>query len=191
MILVTVGTEQFSFNRLMQWIDNLINQNLIKLEQEEVIIQYGSSTFVPNGVKGYSILQQADFLSLVKKARLIVAHCGEGTLDLLALVNKPFILVPRSHDFQEHVDDHQIELAQQLSKQGIPIATSQQDLSDFVINPFVAQLSTTPEKYYTQASVCLEQELISNIVVESKLQKLTKTVRQYLQNSQVIASLIG
>ena len=54
MILVTVGTEKFAFNRLMQWIENLIEQNFINLEQEEVVIQYGSCTILPKGAKSYA-----------------------------------------------------------------------------------------------------------------------------------------
>ena len=55
MILVTVGTEKFPFNRLMQWINNLIKQGLIAPEQEEVVIQYGSCTIVPHKVNNYSV----------------------------------------------------------------------------------------------------------------------------------------
>lgn len=172
MILITVGTEKFPFNRLMNWIDRLIVQNLIQPEKEEIIIQYGSCTFVPDRVLGYSILKETDFLSLVEKARIIIAHCGEGTIDLLALINKPFILVPRSHNFQEHVDDHQVELAQQLAKQGIPIANSQADLVSFLAEPFVAQLAVTPAKYYSKASLLLEEEFETDLVREELTSEL-------------------
>ncbi|BAU64776.1 glucosyltransferase [Stanieria sp. NIES-3757] len=47
MILVTVGTKKFLFNRLMQWIDNVIEDDVISAA-EEVVIQAGSSTFVPS-----------------------------------------------------------------------------------------------------------------------------------------------
>ncbi len=172
MILVTVGTEKFPFNRLMQWIDNLIDRNLIQPEQEEIVIQYGSCTFIPDRIKGYSVLKETDFLSLVEQARIIIAHCGEGTLDLLGLINKPFILVPRSYDFQEHVDDHQIELARQLGKLGIPIANSQADLVDFLANPFVARFPVTPSQYYTQASLLLEDEFETDLVREELTNEL-------------------
>ena len=91
MILVTVGTEKFPFNRLMKWIDNLIEHKLIDTSKEEIIIQYGSCTIVPKGVQNYSVLKETDFSNLVEQARIIIAHCGEGTIDLLASLNKPFI----------------------------------------------------------------------------------------------------
>lgn len=164
MILITVGTEKFPFNRLMQWIDNLIEQDIIQPESEEIIVQYGSCTVVPNQVTGHSVLKQTDFLSLVEKARIIIAHCGEGTIDFLALINKPFILVPRDYDFAEHVDNHQIELAQELTKSGIPIANNQTDLANFLAKPFRAEFSITPAQYYTQASLLLENEFETDLV---------------------------
>ena len=167
MILITVGTEKFAFNRLMQWIDSLIKQDLIHPEQEEIIIQYGSCTIVPaDGVKTYSVLPETEFYSLLKKARVIIAHCGEGTIDLLASLSKPFILVPRSHHFQEHVDEHQVELAQQLVKQGISVAHCPGDLVRFLAEPTVAEIPVTPTDYYAQASLMLEQQFENDSVLE-------------------------
>lgn len=172
MILITVGTEKFPFNRLMKWIDNLIKQNSIQSEQEEIVVQYGTCTIIPHGTKGYSVLKETHFLNLVKQARLIIAHCGEGTIDLLASMGKPFVLVPRSHSFQEHVDNHQIELAQQLAKQGIPIADSPEALASFVAEPFLAKLPVTPAEYYTQASFLLEEEFETDLVREQLTEEL-------------------
>ena len=172
MILVTVGTEKYPFNRLMEWIDNLIAQKLIQPEQEEIVIQYGTCTIVPKGVKSYSVLKETDFLSLVEKARLIIAHCGEGTIDLLALVNKPFILVPRQFAGQEHVDNHQLELAQELEKQAIPIAYCQNDLANFLAEPVLAKFPVTPAEYYTQTSFILEKRFETDLVREQLLEEL-------------------
>jgi len=132
MILVTVGTEQFPFNRLMSWIQVLIKQGFI---QEEVIVQYGSCTKWPSGVKAYSLLAQEQFQKLVEEARLVIGHCGEGTVILLAATAKPYILVPRSQYFSEHVDDHQIELATALAQLEVPIAWSPGDLVRFLASP--------------------------------------------------------
>ena len=172
MILITVGTEKFPFNRLMTWIENLIAQSIIQPEREEIVIQYGTCTIIPNGVKSHAVLKETDFLSLVEKARLIIAHCGEGTIDLLALINKPFILVPRSHRFQEHVDDHQVELAQQLATQGMPIANSPEDLVSFLAEPFVAKFPVTPAAYYTQASFLLEEQFETDSVRQELTEEL-------------------
>jgi UDP-N-acetylglucosamine transferase subunit ALG13 len=167
MILITVGTEQFPFNRLMGWIDNLIQQQILNPELEEIVIQYGCCTIIPTGkVKTYSVLRETDFHSFVRKARIIIAHCGEGSIDLLASIVKPFILVPRSFQFGEHVDDHQIELAKELSRLGIPVANCQEDLADFLVNPISAEIPMTPSNYYFQASLMLETEFENASILE-------------------------
>jgi len=168
MILITVGTEKFSFDRLMHWIDRLITTKSININEEEVVIQYGSCTFIPNGTKSYSLLPESEFQELLKKARLIIAHCGEGTLDALATTNKPFILIPRSHKFGEHVDDHQVELADRLAENGIPIAYTLQDLAQFVQSPKEAKVTTIPTNYYARASQLLESEFSTLVMVKKK-----------------------
>lgn len=138
MILVTVGTEKFPFDRLMLWIQALREQGFL---QEEIVIQYGSCTTLPFGVECFSKLPPLQFQQLVKTARLTIGHCGEGTILLLSAISKPYILVPRSHRYREHVDDHQVELAIALEQKKIPIAWSPGDLVRFLASPRWTPLS--------------------------------------------------
>ena len=172
MILVTVGTERFSFNRLMEWINSLIQQKLIQPDREEIIIQYGSCTITPQGTNNFSVLPSEEFNKIVTQARLIIAHCGEGTLDLLSKITKPFILVPRSSTYQEHVDNHQIELAEALAQQGVSIANSLQDLVEFIANPKRVELNHAPTEYYEQASQLLEAQFEDEIILQELTEKL-------------------
>ncbi len=138
MILVTVGTEQFPFNRLMQWLDLLIQKNLI---DEDVVVQYGTCTYLPSGTTVYRMLKEDAFRDLIQKARVVIAHCGEGTVLLLDELQRPFILVPRSVRFQEHVDDHQVELALALTQMGVPMGWCPGDLVRFLDAPFQTSIS--------------------------------------------------
>ena len=146
MILVTVGTEQYPFDALMNWIDILIRYGFIDAN-EEVFIQYGSSSKLPNQtqVKGFSRLPESDFKVLLTQARVVISHCGEGSSLLLASLNKPHILVPRTKRFREHVDDHQLEMADFLEKQGISVARSPGDLVRFLAAPKTPQLISPQE----------------------------------------------
>jgi len=132
MILVTVGTEQYPFNRLMHWIEVLLNSEMI---QEEIVVQYGNSTILPAGAKVYKFLKEDRFQELINQARIVIAHCGEGTLLLLDSLDKPYILVSRSQQFKEHVDDHQVELGLALSQINVPVAWCPGDLVRFINAP--------------------------------------------------------
>ncbi|MTJ50018.1 glycosyltransferase [Dolichospermum sp. UHCC 0259] len=143
MILVTVGTEQYPFNRLMHWIEVLLQSEMI---QEEVVVQYGNSTVLPAGAKVYQFLKEEKFQDLINEARIVIAHCGEGTLLLLDSLDKPYILVSRSQEFKEHVDDHQVELGLALSQINVPVAWCPGDLVRFIDAPrqvSVADVSQT------------------------------------------------
>ncbi|MEE3718041.1 sugar transferase [Tumidithrix elongata RA019] len=139
MLFVTVGTEQYQFDALMKWIELLRKYQLIT---EEVVIQYGSSTFFPNGARVYQVLPEQEFQKLIDCANLIVGHCGEGTAQLLEGLDKPYVLVPRSHRFREHVDDHQMEMADAFEQRGIAIARSPADLAKFVKLSQTAEVNT-------------------------------------------------
>lgn len=132
MILFTVGTEKFPFNRLMTWLKMLINEGFI---QEEIVVQYGSCTNCPPKVRAYSFLPESQFQELVQQSRLVISHCGEGTILLLDAVHKPYILVPRCRSLREHIDDHQMELAVALEQEKVPIAWSLEDVLIYLKSP--------------------------------------------------------
>lgn len=140
MILVTVGTEQYPFNSLMTWIDLLIRDELID-RNEEVVVQYGASRVLPDQVKIFKRLPESEFKALLEQARVVISHCGEGSVMLLESLGKPYILVPRIQRFGEHIDNHQLDMAMAMEKQGIPIARSPGDLVRFLSSPKASQLS--------------------------------------------------
>ncbi|MFY8150137.1 MAG: glycosyltransferase [Prochlorococcaceae cyanobacterium] len=153
MILVTVGTEKFPFDRLMHWIDQLLEADLLG---EEVVVQYGTCTVLPAGAKVYRMVREADFRSLIEQARVVVAHCGEGTVLLLDAMDTPFILVPRSQRYREHVDDHQVELAHAMASMGVPIAWGPADLVRFCAEP--RKLSISDLSVAAARAVCRRLE---------------------------------
>jgi UDP-N-acetylglucosamine transferase subunit ALG13 len=129
MIFVTAGTEQFPFNRLLDWVGRAITKGQI---QEPVIVQAGSCTHTVPGAIMHNTLAQEDFREISRQARLVISHCGEGTFFTLRDLGKPFILVPRRHGLGEHVDDHQWEMAKALDKVGVPIGWIPPDVQEFI-----------------------------------------------------------
>lgn len=150
MILISVGTEQFPFDRLMSWLEVLRDNDLF--QGEEVVVQYGNCKILPSGVKVYRLLKEDIFRDLIQQARLVIAHCGEGTVLLLDTLEVPYILVPRSKRFDEHVDDHQVELALALEEMQVPIAWCPADLARFIAAPIRVSIADLSES--SAASVC-------------------------------------
>ncbi|NJE00293.1 beta-1,4-galactosyltransferase, partial [Thermococcus sp. LS1] len=81
------------------------------------------TTYEPKNAKWFRFLErEEDILELYKKADVIVAHAGAGTLLTALSFGKPIVVVPRLKKFGEHVDDQQLELAEALENMNKAIA---------------------------------------------------------------------
>lgn len=106
MIFVTVGTHEQQFNRLVQKIDMLKKQGKI---QEEVIMQIGFSTYEPKYCKWQKLYSYAEMQEFVKQARIVVTHGGPSSFITVLKEGKIPIVVPRNRQFEEHINNHQVE----------------------------------------------------------------------------------
>ncbi len=113
MIFVTVGTHTQSFDRLLKEVDNLVENNKIK---EKVIMQIGHSSYKPNNTDWFRFTTFEKLNRIYKTARIVITHGGAGCI-ISALSNKkPVIVVPRLKKFNEHVNDHQLDLVKTLAE---------------------------------------------------------------------------
>lgn len=106
MILVTVGTHEQQFNRLVQKIDELKRIGVIK---EEVLIQTGYSTYIPQYCRWDKWIPHSKMIEDVNKARIVITHGGPSSFIMPIQVGKIPIVVPRLSKFEEHVNDHQVK----------------------------------------------------------------------------------
>lgn len=113
MIFVTVGTHKQSFNRLLEKVDQLIEENKLK---EKIVMQIGHSSYEPRNAKWFRFTSLNKLKKFYKSARIIITHGGAGCI-LDSLSNgKPIIAVPRLKKFNEHVNDHQLDLVKALAR---------------------------------------------------------------------------
>jgi UDP-N-acetylglucosamine transferase subunit ALG13 len=113
MILVTVGTNEARFDRLLGAIAELAST-------EELVIQYGHST-PPHApaARLVDFLPYEEMVQAVRTARAMVTHAGVGSV-MVALANqKRPIVVPRRRSFGEAVDDHQLQLGRRFARAGL------------------------------------------------------------------------
>ena len=113
MIFVTVGTHEQQFNRLVEYIDNLKKDGIL---EEEVIIQTGFCTYEPKYCTYSKLYPYQDMLHYVDEARLVITHGGPSSFIMPLQVGKIPIVVPRKKDYDEHVNNHQLEFAREVEK---------------------------------------------------------------------------
>lgn len=118
MILVGLGTQDKSFERLLSQIDKEIkNGNII----EEVIVQAGYTKYESQNMKIFDYVTQEELNEYVKKARVIITHAGVGSMLVGLENNKKVIAVPRLEKYGEHTNDHQVQIAEKFSEEGYVI----------------------------------------------------------------------
>lgn len=113
MILVTVGSQKFQFNRLLKKIDELIEDGTIK---DEVFAQVGVSDYIPKNYKYVDFTTQDEFNRKIDEANLIITHAGTGVIVNAVKKGKKVIGIPRLAKYGEHVDDHQIQLIDEFKE---------------------------------------------------------------------------
>ena len=113
MIFVTVGSQKFQFDRLLQEIDRLIENKIIN---EDVIAQIGFSTYIPKNYKYYKFIDQDQFKKYISKCDMVITHAGTGAIVGALKQGKKVVAVPRLAKYGEHVDDHQIQLLDEFKE---------------------------------------------------------------------------
>lgn len=115
MILVMLGTQNNSFHRLLEKIDDLINKRIIN---DEVVVQAGYTKYESNNMKIFSLIPVEELEELIEKADLVITHGGVGSIISSLKKGKKVIAVPRLHEYQEHVNNHQKEIIETFNKKG-------------------------------------------------------------------------
>ena len=114
MILVTLGTQNNSFHRLLEEVQKNIDNGKIK---EEVVVQSGYTKFNSPNMKILDEVPQDEFAKLVDKADVIITHGGVGSIITAITKGKKVIAVPRLGKYNEHVNDHQTQIVERFAKE--------------------------------------------------------------------------
>lgn len=136
MITVTLGTIPFPFDRAINWLNILLEEEVIS---ESVFVQHGVSDVSVLAkhslITAAPILQTRELMKMVDDSRLIVSHAGQGSTRAFASRGACFILLPRLARFDEHIDDHQLSFAKSVVKFGVPYCLSLEELKQLILQP--------------------------------------------------------
>lgn len=139
MVLVSVGTQKQQFTRIFQMVENSI-----VLKNDEIVAQTGNTKFESKRIKMLPSIDNNKFNEYIKKADFVICHGGVGTIFNALENGKRILVVPRLGKYKEHINDHQLEVAGQLEKEGYLILYK--DGEDF--DKYVNKLKKfNPKKY--------------------------------------------
>ena len=129
MIFVSLGTNDKSFKRLLEKIDNEISLGNIK---DKVIVQSGYTKYESDNMELVDLMPMDEFNKNISDCDILITHGGVGTiLDGLKL-GKKIIAFPRLSKYQEHVNDHQVEIINEFSDCGYILTGEIDNLVDLI-----------------------------------------------------------
>ncbi len=117
MIYVTVGTDNHDFSRLIKEADSVA-----KKTKDKIIMQIGHTKHEPKNCEWFRFTSSERIENLYKTADIIITHGGAGSIINSLKYGKIPIVIPRLKKFDEHVNDHQLDLVRALEKRGKVVA---------------------------------------------------------------------
>jgi UDP-N-acetylglucosamine transferase subunit ALG13 len=112
MILVTIGTNEQPFDRLIRAAAGLAGD-------ERLLVQHGSSHEAHGRGEWVDFIPFEALSDHMREARVVICHAGVGSIMLARRCGKRPIVVPRRLHLGEAVDDHQLPIARRLHANGI------------------------------------------------------------------------
>jgi len=144
-VLVTIGTMvEKKFTRLFNIIEELCEENV--LDGNRVIAQVGYDDYKPKNFKAFDMIADEEFKRLINESDLIITHAGTGTVISCLKKGKKVIIFPRMAQFNEHYDDHQLEIAELFTRNNYVLCARNKkelvkcikELDSFVPSKFVS-----------------------------------------------------
>lgn len=149
MIFVCLGSREYQFNRLLRKLDELVECGAIA---DTIISQIGQSTYLPKHYSYKRFMPVDEFKKNQQNADLIISHGGTGALIGALKMGKKVLAVPRLAKYGEHIDDHQMQIVEALSKEGyLKAAMCMDDLLEGI-----NVLKKIKTKQYNQSSRIVE-----------------------------------
>jgi UDP-N-acetylglucosamine transferase subunit ALG13 len=104
-IFVTIGS-MFPFDRMIRAMDAWAEA---EGKGEEVLAQIGAGDYEPRHMTWVRKLDRPAYADAIRRARLVVAHAGVGSIVTAGELCRPIVVLPRRAHLGEHTSDHQVE----------------------------------------------------------------------------------
>jgi UDP-N-acetylglucosamine transferase subunit ALG13 len=121
MIFVVLGTWEMPFVRPLREIDQAIGDGSLT---ERVVVQCGKTSFASKRMEMVPFFSQPDLEAMYDQASFVICQAGVGSIMLGLRKSKKIVSIARLAKYEEHVDDHQLEILDVFSKSGAVLAWS-------------------------------------------------------------------
>jgi UDP-N-acetylglucosamine transferase subunit ALG13 len=123
-IFASVGNATQPFDRFLRMVDEAAARTGLR-----TLAQTGAGTYRLQHADAVDFVTRPEFEQLLRAADYMITHAGVGSVMTGVRLGKVPIVVPRRKDEGEVINDHQFELASELSRMGwCRVATSVDDL---------------------------------------------------------------
>ena len=113
MILITLGTQDKEFTRLLDQVQKEIDKGNIK---DKVIVQAGHTKYESKDMEIFDLIDREKFSELISSCDLLITHGGVGSIITGLQNDKKVIVAPRLSKYNEHMNDHQIQITENFSR---------------------------------------------------------------------------
>jgi len=161
MILVTLGTQDKDFSRLLKAVEKAVKNGSIK---EKVIVQAGFTQYSSDVLEILDFVSPEELEKLVMKASLVITHGGVGSIMMALQHKKKIIAAARLKKYKEHTNDHQMQIIKEFVRDGYLL-----ELRDFNQLDKILQKSRS----FKPKTYCSNQSQMINLV-DDTIQKWEK-----------------
>ncbi len=125
-LFVPLGTQKFPFGRIITALNQLVDQG--KYKADEIVMQSALYPVKPKFTH-VGLIPNDEFNSYMEETEVVVTHSGVNSIISCMEMGKPLVVCPRLHEYNEHVDNHQMEIATLMhDKYDVLICTDMKDL---------------------------------------------------------------
>ena len=115
MIFVVLGTWEGPFVRPLVQIEEAVRRGLIA---KPVVVQSGRTSYASADLELVPFYGSQELEQMYEQAALVICQAGVGSIMLGLRKQKKVIAIARRSKFDEHIDDHQLEILDVFSKSG-------------------------------------------------------------------------
>ena len=130
MILVTLGTQDKGFKRLLEAIDKQIDAGKIK---DKVVVQAGLTKYKSDNMEIFDFIPVSKFDDLINSCDILITHAGVGSIITGLKHHKKVIAAARLKKYKEHTNDHQLQIVDNFTKAGYILPLDNFDELDKVL----------------------------------------------------------